>query len=64
MAKASLGAESAQNNIVPFHPRPRPLRADVPPFDPRNDRHLRAWENLWDMGQRALQTATREMQHG
>ena len=25
------------------------LRADVPPFDPGNGAHLRAWEALWDM---------------
>ncbi len=24
------------------------LRADVPPFDPSNPRHLRAWEALWE----------------
>jgi hypothetical protein len=28
------------------------LRADVPPFDPRNPAHLRAWESMWDLGQR------------
>jgi hypothetical protein len=42
--RASMVAE-----IVPFTPRPRPLRADVPPFDPMNDAHLRAWESLWDL---------------
>jgi hypothetical protein len=26
------------------------LRADVPPFDPFNPKHLRAWESIWDMG--------------
>lgn len=30
------------------------LRADVPPFDPRNPCHLRAWESIWDMGQAGL----------
>lgn len=27
------------------------LRADVPPFDPANPVHLRAWELIWDLGQ-------------
>ncbi len=31
------------------------LRADVPPFDPRNPLHLRAWETIWDMGRRQRQ---------
>lgn len=26
------------------------LRADVPPFDPSNPRHLRAWESIRDFG--------------
>lgn len=29
------------------------LRADVPPFDPENPRHLRAWEAIWDFGKRS-----------
>ncbi|WP_292966721.1 hypothetical protein [Novosphingobium sp. UBA1939] len=29
------------------------LRADVPPFDPGNPRHLRAWEAIWDFGKRS-----------
>jgi hypothetical protein len=28
------------------------LRADVPPFDPGNPAHLRAWEALWDARRR------------
>lgn len=28
------------------------LRADVPPFDPGNPVHLRAWELIWDAAQR------------
>lgn len=48
MAKRSLRAESARDNILTFQPRPRPLRADVPPFDPSNPAHLRAWEAMWD----------------
>ncbi len=35
--------------LIPFTPRPRPLRADVPPFDPSNPAHLRAWESLFDL---------------
>ena len=27
------------------------LRADVPPFDPANPVHLRAWELIWDAAQ-------------
>lgn len=38
-------------DVIPFTPRPRPLRAGVPPFDPNSDAHLRAWESLWDLGQ-------------
>ena len=52
MAKAHLRAESACDNILTFTPPPRPLRADVPPFDPNNQAHLRAWESMWDLGQR------------
>lgn len=37
--------------IIAFTLRPRPLRADVPPFDPGNPAHLRAWECMWDLGQ-------------
>ena len=50
MAKRTLRAESARDNILTFTPPPRPLRADVPPFDPNNQAHLRAWESLYDMG--------------
>ncbi|MGB7655081.1 MAG: hypothetical protein WBL74_06340 [Novosphingobium sp.] len=32
------------------------LRADVPPFDPSNPRHLRAWEAIWDFGKRSWQS--------
>jgi hypothetical protein len=39
------------NNVLTLRPRPRPLRADVPTFDPTNDKHLRAWESMWDAGQ-------------
>ena len=30
------------------------LRADVPPFDPNNAKHLRMWEAIWDIGNREL----------
>ena len=30
------------------------LRADVPPFDPSNPKHFRAWEAIYDIGQAAL----------
>jgi len=36
------------NNVVPMPTRPARLRPDVPPFDPTNPDHLRAWEALWD----------------
>lgn len=51
MTKQSLGAESAHDNILKFTPPPRPLRADVPMFDPGNPAHLRAWESMWDLAQ-------------
>lgn len=40
----------------------RPLRADVPPFDPSDDAHLRAWETMWDFGvrEKARQDAMRD----
>jgi hypothetical protein len=41
--------------VITF-PAPRPrLRADVPPFDPTNPAHLRAWENLFDYGRACLE---------
>ncbi len=48
MAKTPLRAESACDNIMPFNVPPR-VRNDVPPFDPNNPAHLRAWESLFDM---------------
>jgi hypothetical protein len=37
--------------VIPF-PTPKPrLRAGVPPFDPTNPAHLRAWEAIWDFAQ-------------
>lgn len=46
-----MSAPRQSGEILVFAPRPRPLRADVPPFDPGNPAHLRAWESLWDLGQ-------------
>jgi hypothetical protein len=38
------------SNVLPF-PEPAPrLRSDVPPFDPSNPTHLRAWEAIFDFG--------------
>lgn len=39
--------------VFTFTPKPRPLRADVPAFDPTNDAHLRAWEAMFDAGRMA-----------
>lgn len=49
MTTQTLRAESARDNIIPFNVPPR-VRNDVPPFDPSNPAHLRAWESLYDMG--------------
>lgn len=46
-----MSTSRPHGDVIPFTPRPRPLRADVPPFDPGNPAHLRAWESLWDLGQ-------------
>lgn len=46
-----MSTPSNAGEVIPFTPRPRPLRTDVPPFDPTNDAHLRAWESLWDLAQ-------------
>lgn len=42
-------------NVIPFTQREKPqplprLRDGVPPFDPMNPAHLRAWEAIWDFG--------------
>jgi hypothetical protein len=46
------GATGAKVIACPT-PKPR-LRAGVPPFDPTNPAHLRAWEAIWDFAQREL----------
>ena len=50
MNKPTRGVNDTPGNIIPF-PEPMPrLRADVPPFDPSNPAHLRAWEAIFDFG--------------
>lgn len=50
MRKTTGGTNDALGNIIPF-PEPNPrLRPDVPPFDPYNPAHLRAWEAIFDFG--------------
>lgn len=44
-----MSTHRKSGEILAFTPRPRPLRAGVPPFDPNNDAHLRAWESLFDL---------------
>ena len=52
MGKEHKTLESA--TILAF-PAPKPrLRADVPPFDPTNPAHLRAWESMFDFGVASL----------
>ncbi len=63
MAKATNKGESAPDNLIQFTPRPRPLRADVPAFDPSNQAHLRAWEAMFDFGVISLRHE-REARHG
>jgi len=40
--------------VIPFPPRPRRLRPDVPPFDPDNPAHIAAWESMYDLGKMEL----------
>mgnify|MGYP001273039280 CR=1 FL=1 len=43
-------ASPSRDNLIRF-PAPKPrLRPGVPPFDPGNPVHLRAWEALFDLG--------------
>jgi len=49
-----VGGKSAADTgkIINLADRRAPrLRADLPPFDPTNANHLRAWEASWDMAQ-------------
>lgn len=52
MSEARTDADSG--NVVPFPQPLNRLRADVPPFDPTNPAHLRAWETIWDIGRSEL----------
>lgn len=50
MSETTRGTNDARCNVIPF-PEPMPrLRLDVPPFDPTNPTHLRAWEAIFDFG--------------
>ncbi len=60
MAELMHGAESAPDNIIQFPESPPRLRSDVPPFDPSNPAHLRAWEAVWDFGRQSLKKAGNE----
>ena len=51
MAVRTNRTDSARDNIIAFPEPPPRLRGDVPPFDPANPAHLRAWEAIWDFGQ-------------
>lgn len=47
-------ASGAPGNVIPFPQPLRRLRPDVPPFDPTNPAHLRAWEAIFDFGRAEL----------
>jgi hypothetical protein len=60
MANRDLRPESVQAtpNIIPFPERPKRAAAwphDLPPFDPANPAHVRAWRNLYEMGRAELE---------
>jgi hypothetical protein len=46
-------AERAEREARRYENSPH-LRPDVPPFNPRNPAHLRAWETIFDMGRQLL----------
>lgn len=48
MSAGIVGRESPRVVALPVRLR---LRSDVPPFDPANPAHIRAWEALYDFGQ-------------
>lgn len=54
MADEPIGGAPAPANIIAFPAPKARLRADVPPFDPNNPKHLRAWEALFDLGRASL----------
>ena len=43
-----MAIDEKPSNVVPMPARPARLRSDVPPFNPSNPAHLRAWEGVWD----------------
>ena len=59
--KAKRELVASQAVVFPYQPpwarederQALALRADVPPFDPSNPRHLSAWEAIWDFGKRS-----------
>lgn len=54
MSKTTGSADCAPSNVIAFPQPQNRLRADVPPFDPTNPAHLRAWETIWDIGRSEL----------
>ena len=50
MSKPTRNLAGAPGNLVPFPQRLPRLRPDVPPFDPTNSAHIRAWEAMFDLG--------------
>ena len=60
MSKPTCESAGAPGNVIPF-PKPLPrLRPDVPPFDPTNPVHLRAWEAIFDFGRESLRWKDRD----
>lgn len=47
---AKQTAPISGTNIIPFPMPALKLRADVPPFNANNAKHIAAWENIWDCG--------------
>lgn len=54
-ALSTDGGKAAATIIMLDDHRPCRLRKDVPPFDPGNPAHIRAWESLYDFGRAALE---------
>lgn len=50
MSKPTLGPNDTPGNVIQFPASMPRLRPDVPPFDPTNPAHLRAWEAIFDFG--------------
>ena len=60
MAACALKAAPLRCNVVQL---PRPLRRDVPSFDPKDQAHLRLWEAMWDFFQASVERHEREASH-